>query len=151
MSLINQTSYRSILSATLFALGFSSGLASAVCRSPVNPDATDPAIRSKVVGTWYSENSNPQLGMVQRLYQTFSPNGLFEYKDQTCGSVQGMPCSQNGGHGTWNAQQQADGSIYVRVQFSDLRRTDECTGWAAKFPDPNTMLLTNNQRALRVR
>ena len=111
----------------------------AVCGSPVNPDATDPALRQQIVGTWYSENQNPQLGMVQRQYQTFLPTGVFEYRDQTCGNVPGVPCSQNFGHGLWNAVKQGDGAIYIRIQFSDQRRTNECTGWAAMFPDPNTM------------
>ncbi len=142
-------SFRAV-TAALLAFGLNSSLAFAICGSPVNPDATDPAIRGKVTGTWYSENQNPQLGMVQRIYQTFSANGLFDYRDQTCGNIQGMPCSQNAGHGVWNAQRHADGSFYIRVQFSDLRRKDECTGWAATFPDPNTMLMSNNTRAKRV-
>ncbi len=142
--------YARSFKAVLLALSVSNSVAFALCTSPVNPDATDPAIRGKVVGTWYSENPNPQLGMVQRLYQTFSANGLFEYRDQTCGNIQGVPCSQNSGHGSWNAQRQADGWIYVRVQFSDLHRTNECTGWAAMFPDPNTMVMSNNSRAKRV-
>ncbi len=142
--------YVRTLKAVLLVLSLNCGVAFAACTSPVNPDATDPAIRGKVVGTWYSENQNPQLGMVQRMYQTFSTNGLFEYRDQTCGNTQGLPCSQNSGHGSWNAQRQADGWIYVRVQFSDLRRKDECTGWAAMFPDPNTMVMSNNSRAKRV-
>ena len=131
------------------ALVLPCGIASAICQSAVNPDATDPALRSMVVGTWYSETRAAQLGMTQRMYQTFLPTGVFDYRDQTCSGGPGSPCSQNAGHGVWNARRQADGSIYIRIQFNDLRRTNECTGWAATFPDRNTMLNANGGSARR--
>lgn len=145
---------RATLGAALLAAGLAmAGTAhrvDAACASPVNPDATAPDLRNQVSGTWYSENQ--QMGMTQRMYQTFSPNGLFEYRDQTCSNnMPGLPCSQNYGHGTWNAARQRDGSIYIRVQFSDQRRSNDCTGWVASFPDPQTMAMNNGGMARRVR
>ena len=142
---------RRAIQALAAALSVPCAVAFAVCGSPVNPDATDPSLRGQVIGTWYSENQNPQLGMVQRMYQTFLPTGVFEYKDQTCGNVPGVPCSQNYGHGVWNAARQNNGVIYIRIQFSDQRRTNECTGWAATFPDSNTMAMTTGGTARRVK
>lgn len=136
--------------AVFVALAAATTSAQAACANPVNPDATDPAVRALVVGTWYSENRAPQLAMTQRLHQTFLPTGVFDYRDQTCGNAPGSACSQNGGHGVWNARRQTDGSIYIRVQFSDLRRQNECTGWAATFPDRNTMAYPQGGGAKRV-
>lgn len=119
------------------ALVLYANLAIAACPNPVNPDGTDPQVRAQIVGTWYGENHNQQ--MTQHIYQTFLPTGVFDYRDQTCGSVPGMPCSQNYGQGVWSGMRQSDGSIYIRVQFSDMNRQNECTGWAASFPDQNTM------------
>lgn len=124
-------------------------LVTAECQDPVNPDSTDPSVGNLVVGTWYSETPNPQLGMVQQMYQTFLPTGVFEYRDQTCGSIPGVPCSQNYGHGFWMAAIQSNG-IYIRVQFSDLNRTNECTGWLVNFPNPNMMVSPNGGTAYRV-
>jgi hypothetical protein len=122
-------------------------LAIAACSNPVNPDGTDPQVRVQVVGTWYTENQ--QMGMTQQMYQTFLPTGVFEYRDQTC-SVPGMPCSQNYGHGVWSGVRQPDGLVYIRVQFSDMNRQNECTGWAASFPDQNTMAYSTGGGMRRV-
>lgn len=132
------------------AVVFTTTTAMAVCPSPVKPDATDPAVRQLVVGTWYSETRSAQSGMTQQMYQTFSPIGVFEYRDQTCGNMPGVPCSENYGHGVWMATRQPNGMIYIRVQFSDLKRQNECTGWGASFPDANTMLNVNGGGARRV-
>jgi hypothetical protein len=132
----------------LTAVAFTSTVAMAACTSSVKPDATDPALRQIVAGTWYSVTQ--QMGMTQQMYQTFLPTGVFDYRDQTCGSTPGVPCSQNYGHGLWMATRQADGTIYIRIQFSDLKRQNECTGWAASFPDGNTMVFANGGGARRV-
>ena len=142
------TRFLTVAAGLLTALAFTSTVAMAACASPVRPDATDPALRQIVAGTWYSVTQ--QMGMTQQMYQTFLPTGVFDYRDQTCGSVPGLPCSQNYGHGVWMAARQADGTIYIRIQFSDLKRQNECTGWAASFPDPNTMVFANGGGARRV-
>lgn len=121
------------------ALMLYANLAIAACPNPVNPNRTDPQVRAQIVGTWYGENHNRQMGLTQYIYQTFLPTGVFDYRDQTCGSVPGISCSQNYGHGVWSGRRQSDGSIYIRVQFSDMNRQNECTGWAVSFPDKNTM------------
>lgn len=123
--------------------------ARAACPNPVNPAVTTAALRAVVAGTWFSENHAPNLGMVQRMYQSFHSNGNFEYQDETCGRI--GSCSKNGGHGVWSAIRQHDGTIYVRIQFSDLRRTNECTGFRVRFPDQRTMSFDNGTAARRVR
>jgi hypothetical protein len=141
---------RSIIPAcVLTAIAALTTVAMAACPNPVKPDATEQQLRELVSGTWYSENHG-QMGMTQRMYQTFSPIGNFEYRDQTCGNSPGLPCSQNYGHGVWMATRQPDGTIYIRVQFNDLKRQNECTGWGAYFPDPNTMGYVNGGGARRV-
>lgn len=132
----------------LTAVAFTSTVAMAACASPVKPDATDPALRQFVAGTWYSVTE--QMGMTHQMYQTFLPTGVFDYRDQTCGSIPGVACSQNYGHGFWMATRQADGTIYIQVQFSDLKRQNDCTGWAASFPDRNTMAYANGGGARRM-
>jgi hypothetical protein len=117
------------------------------CAYPVNPNTTDPVVARQIVGTWYSEIKNSQLGMVQQIYQTFLNTGVFEYQDRTCTSVS---CSQNYGHGYWAGRRQAN-SIYLRVQFSDLNRTNQCTGVAVRFKNSNTMVSANGNVYHRVR
>jgi hypothetical protein len=130
----------------LFTTVITNSVAMAACAGPrVNPDATDPMLRQLVAGTWYGVNE--QMGMRQQLYATYLPTGVFEYRDQTCGAT---GCSENYGHGFWMATRQADGAIYIRIQFSDLKRTNECTGIAASFTDRDTMVFQNGGRAQRV-
>lgn len=137
--------------ASIAALLTTAALAQARQGCGVNPDATSPELRRLISGTWYSENRAPQLGMVQRLQQTYLPTGVWEYQDETCGNVPGIPCSKNGGHGLWMATRQQDGSIYIRIQFSDIKRQNACSGSAVTFPNPGTMAGTNGQVARRIR
>jgi hypothetical protein len=111
----------------------------AQCQNPVNPNATDPNVRSQLVGTWYSETYNSQLGMKHQLYQRFLSTGVFEYQDRTCSNIS---CSQNYGHGYWAGTRQSNG-VYIRVQFSDLNRTNQCTGSAVRFINSTTMVSGN--------
>lgn len=139
----------SIAAALLAAAPFTGSVAMAACASPVKPDATDPALRQFVAGTWFSVNE--QMGMRQQMYQTFLPTGVFEYHDQTCSlGMPGAPCSKNYGHGFWMATKQADGSIYIRIQVSDLTRQNDCTGWPASFPDRDSMVIAGGGAARRV-
>jgi hypothetical protein len=100
-----------------------------------HPDQT---AMQQVVGTWYFENA-VQDGSVQRIYETFHPDGGFEYSDQTCN----FTCTQNQGYGMWVANTQADGSIYVLMNVTDLNRTNECTGFSATVQG-NQMLTGGN-------
>lgn len=86
------------------------------------------AAMQQVAGTWYVETAYQETGAVQRLYATYDANGLFSYQDETCSSIS---CSQNQGYGQWVARSQADGSVYIMLNVSDLNRTNECTGFAA--------------------
>jgi len=103
------------------------------------PNNADPAILRLLVGTWYTENKAPQLNMVQKIYSTFEANGLFQYRDQTCGSVPGVPCSQNQGTGSFRAVNNND-RIFVMTNFSDLNRWNQCVSDDVTFPDPTTMV-----------
>jgi hypothetical protein len=40
----------------------------------------------------------------RRIYSTHDANGLYQYRDQTCGAM-GI-CSQNQGHGSFRTKQQ---------------------------------------------
>lgn len=118
----------------------------------VNPDATSPELRRMLAGTWYSETRAPQLGMVQRVQQTLLPTGVWEYQDETCGNMAGIAsCSKNGGHGLWMATRQPNGAISIRIQFSDLRRTNACTGSVVTMPNPQTMTAADGTVVRRVR
>ncbi|HVY51346.1 MAG TPA: hypothetical protein VHA07_07255 [Devosia sp.] len=101
-----------------------------------NPDASlnwqrtvqsaDAGVMQQMAGVYYGEQTAPQLGMIERVYRSYEPNGLWQYQDETCGSAPGVPCSQNQGAGQWAAYQQADGSIFVMIHFSDLSRYNNC-------------------------
>jgi hypothetical protein len=125
-----------VASTLLIANAIAIPAAMAQCQNPVNPNATNPTIRNLLVGTWYGETYNAQLGMKQQMYQTFLSTGVFEYQDRTCSSIS---CSQNYGHGYWAGMRQSNG-FYIRVQFSDLNRTNQCTGWGVRFLNSTTMV-----------
>jgi hypothetical protein len=91
----------------------------------------DVGLMGELAGTYYVEIPAPQLGMVSQQYRRYDANGLFEYQDQTCGNIPGVPCSQNYGHGQWTAYRQNDGSIFLMINWSDLSRTNACAGGAA--------------------
>ncbi len=88
---------------------------------------SDQAAMQEVAGTWYVEQVSPDGVSVQRLYVTYDANGLYSYQDQTCSAIS---CSQNQGYGRWAAVRQADDSIYISINFSDLNNTNACTGLA---------------------
>lgn len=88
--------------------------------------AADQRAMAQLAGVYYGEQTAPQLGMIERVYRSYEANGLWQYQDQTCGSVAGLPCSQNQGTGQWAGYLQSDGSMFVMVHFSDLSRTNNC-------------------------
>lgn len=99
----------------------------------------DPAAMRMLVGTWFNQNTNRQLNMTQSIYQTFDPNGLFQYRDQTCGGMVNT-CSNNYGTGSFRASRQQDGSIFFMTNFSDLNRTNQCVSGQVTFPNQTTMV-----------
>lgn len=88
----------------------------------------DGNLMAQMSGVYYGERASPDGQYVNRQYRSYEPNGLFQYQDQTCGNIQGIPCSENQGTGEWRAAQQGDGTIYVMTRFSDLIRTSACAG-----------------------
>jgi hypothetical protein len=93
----------------------------------------DGNLMSQMAGVYYGERPSPDGQYVNRQYRSYEANGLFQYQDQTCGNVQGVPCSQNQGTGEWRAAQQGDGTIYLMTRFSDLIRTSACGGERIQF------------------
>lgn len=95
--------------------------------------SADPAVMRQMSGIYYGEQTAPDLGMINRVYRSYEANGLWQYQDETCGSVQGVPCSHNQGTGQWAAYQQADGSVFAMIHFSDLSRTNNCFSQTLRF------------------
>jgi hypothetical protein len=103
--------------------------------------SNDPRAVQAMVGTWYSRAVSPQTGQAQDLYASFEPNGLYQYRDQTCG--QGNLCSNNQGTGEFRAAFQADGSIFYMINFSDLSRDHQCTSDNVRFQGAGMMVGRN--------
>ncbi|MBV1704977.1 MAG: hypothetical protein KGQ28_09240, partial [Hyphomicrobiales bacterium] len=103
--------------------------------------ANDPGALQALAGTWYTEIRSPNTGAIQYLYQTYEANGLYQYRDRTCGTGYGMTtCSNNQGTGELRAVRQGDGSIFFMVRWSDLSRSSACTSYQVRFSDPGTMV-----------
>ena len=71
----------------------------------------DPRAAQALAGTWVTRYVSPQDGRVQDYYASFEANGLFQYRDQTCGGPMDI-CSRNQGAGEFRAAFQDDGSIF---------------------------------------
>lgn len=94
--------------------------------------AADPNVMRQMAGVYYGEQSSAQLGMINRVYRSYEANGLWQYQDETC-SNGGGPCSHNQGAGQWAGYQQADGTVFLMIHFSDLARTNTCVSQTVKF------------------
>jgi hypothetical protein len=118
------------------------------CQYPVNPNGSDPSVARMLAGNWYNESTNRQLmyPVVTKTISEYLPTGVFSYKQQGCSNIQGyMSCKEYYGHGYWMATRQGNG-IYVRLQFSDLSRTNVCTGGLISFRDANTFISQDGSR-----
>ena len=109
----------------------------------------DQASMQAMVGVWYGESRNPQGNQIQYIYSSFEANGLYQYRDQTCGAPN--ICSNNQGHGSFRAARQPDGSILVMINVSDLNRQQQCVSDQVTFPNPNTMVSRNGMTWRRVK
>lgn len=101
------------------------------------PRFPDPSILRFIVGTWYTENRSPQTNQVQRLYSSFDANGLYGYRDQTCGAMN--ICSQNQGTGSFRAVPRGQ-QFFIMMNYSDLSRQNQCVSDDVSFPNPTTMV-----------
>ena len=101
------------------------------------PRFPDPSILPLIVGTWYTENHSPQTNQVQRIYSSYEANGLYQYRDQTCGATN--ICSQNQGHGSFRAVPRGP-QFFIMINFSDLSRLRQCVSDDVSFPNPTTMV-----------
>lgn len=88
----------------------------------------DPQLMAQISGVYYGERRSPDGHYMNYQYRSYEASGLFQYQDQTCGNIAGIPCSQNQGTGEWRAVAQQDGTIYVMARFSDLSVTSACAG-----------------------
>lgn len=88
----------------------------------------DPQLMANLAGVYYGERPSPDGQYVNYQYRSYEANGLFQYQDQTCGNIAGIPCSQNQGTGEWRAVTWQDGTIYIMFRFSDLTVTSACAG-----------------------
>jgi hypothetical protein len=80
----------------------------------------------QISGVYYGEQTAPELGMIERVYRSYEPNGLWQYQDETCSTGMNIPCSHNQGTGEWAAFTQADGTVFAMIHFSDLSRSNAC-------------------------
>jgi hypothetical protein len=87
--------------------------------------AADARLMATLAGVYYTEIPAPQLGMVSRQFRTYSANGLFEYRDQTCSAT---GCSTNQGHGRWAAYGLGGNRISLMITWTDLIRVNACAG-----------------------
>lgn len=85
----------------------------------------DAAVMAGFTGVWYGEFTTPQMNSTTRIYYSFEPNGLFQYRSQSCW---GFGCSDGYGTGQWVGLRQDDGRIRVIYNWSDLERTSACGG-----------------------
>ncbi len=60
--------------------------------------AADARLMATLAGVYYTEIPAPQLGMISCQYRSYSANGLFEYRDETCSAT---GCSTSQGHRRW--------------------------------------------------
>ncbi len=88
----------------------------------------DEKLMGQLAGSYYGERRSPDGVYVNQQTRRFEANGLFDYSDQTCTIGSQIPCSQNQGTGEWRAVNQTDGSTYMMIRFSDLIRTNACSG-----------------------
>ena len=93
----------------------------------------DGQLMAQMAGVYYGERPSPDGQYINRQYRSYEANGLFQYQDQTCGNIPGIPCSQNQGSGEWRAVNQGDGTTYVMTRFSDMIRTAACAGERIQF------------------
>lgn len=97
----------------------------------------DGQLAQTIAGTWYGETQSPQTGQVSRLYVTYGADGSLSYQNQVCDGS--GACSQYQGQGAW-AGMQTGGGGYTGIQMiSDQSRNQECTGFAGRFVDQNTI------------
>jgi hypothetical protein len=110
---------------------------------------TDPQLVQAMAGTWYSESPSPQTGQVSRLYVTYGADGSLSYQNQVCDSY--GACSTYEGVGAWAAMQTGGGGFTGIQMITDQSRNQECTGFAGRFVDQNTIQSDTGGYSQRVR
>lgn len=98
---------------------------------------TDQQLAQALAGTWYGETNSPQTGQVSRLYVTYGADGSFSYQNQVCDQT--GACGQYQGMGAWAAMQTGGGGFSGIQMVSDQSRNQECSGFAGRFVDQNTI------------
>lgn len=101
-----------------------------------NPSATqnwmqtranaDGRVMQAMSGIYDGQFNDPSGQMVEYVRRNYEANGLWSYADRTCTINSPVPCSENNGAGLWAGYQQADGTIFLMVHFSDAARSNNC-------------------------
>ena len=102
-----------------------------------------------LAGVWYMEIRSPSTGQVNYHYNSFEPNGLYQYSSRVCGS--GGYCNDFSGHGMIVAAPSGNNQFAYMLMTSDLRRDRLCTGNSAQFVDQSTIQEAGGQTWRRVR
>lgn len=90
-----------------------------------------------LAGVWYGEIRSPATGQIDYHYNSFEPNGLYQYRSRVCGP-DGL-CSDYEGHGFWATQQSPDQTLVTMTIVSDLSRTSLCGMSYARFVAPQIL------------
>lgn len=102
--------------------------------------SADQQTMQAISGVWYSETQSPSTGQVDYQYNSYEPNGLFQYSSRVCSRIQ---CSDFAGHGMYAAVSQGSGQFTVMLMVSDMSRDRQCTGWTGRFVDQQTIQTAN--------
>jgi hypothetical protein len=101
-------------------------------------ESADTNLMQAMAGTWYAEMQSPQTNQISYQYNSFSPDGQFQYQNRVCGGLTNG-CNDYQGSGFFAAVSVGDGSISVMTIVTDQSRNQECGGSASRFVDAATM------------
>lgn len=110
--------------------------------------SADPQVMQQMAGVWYGEIRSPSTGQIDYHYNSFEPNGLFQYQSKVCSS-DGL-CSDYQGHGFWATQQGPDQNYATMTIVSDLSRTNLCGISYMRSAGPNALQDSNGITWTRV-
>ena len=102
-----------------------------------------------MTGVWYGEIRSPATGQIDYHYNSFEPNGLYQYQSRVCSS-DGL-CSDYSGHGFWATQSGDNQTLVTMTIVSDLSRTNVCSLSYGRFVGPATVQDTNGLTWSKVR
>ncbi len=111
-------------------------------------ERSDPKLMRQIAGTWYTVSAVPP--QVSYQYQRYSADGFFDYQNRVCDTSTTL-CSDYAGQGNYAVIGLTDGSMQFMTIVSDLVRDRECTGFALRLLNENTMQSATGGIMQRVR